>query len=185
MRQVVLESETDWDGWRRATRALVLSGAEPDTLHWRVGGKPHALPDANGSFNVSRRLVSLAALAIQARTPERFALLYRLVWRANGGDLPEDDPDLDQARSLAFEVRAEAHRMRTHVRFMPVQDADGEVSVRCAFMTHRYRSGVSDTFIGSTRYRLVRQDGGLRIREKRCRLDFDNLHEQGRISIIL
>ena len=60
-----------------------------------------------------------------------------------------------------------------------------EITVRCAFITHRYRSGVSDSFIGSTQYRLARVEGQLRIREKRCRLDFDNLHEQGRISILL
>jgi DNA polymerase len=130
MRQVVLENETDWDGWRRATRSMVLAGAEPETLHWRVGGRAVALPDTSGTFNVPRRLVSLASLAIQARAADRFALLYRLVWRANTGDLPAEadstDPDLRQAQSLAFSVRAEAHRMRTHLRFMPVEDADGE-----------------------------------------------------------
>ena len=62
---------------------------------------------------------------------------------------------------------------------------EGELSVRCAFLTHRTRAGVIDTFIGSSDYRLVRRDGRLRIREKRCRLDFDNLYEQGRISILL
>jgi p-cumate 2,3-dioxygenase beta subunit len=62
---------------------------------------------------------------------------------------------------------------------------EGELSVRCAFLTHRTRAGVTDTFIGSSQYRLVREDGQLRIREKRCRLDFDNLYEQGRISILL
>jgi probable DNA metabolism protein len=131
MRQVVLENETDWDSWRRATRALVLSGAEPETLQWRVGGDAVALPDTSATFNVPRRLISLAGLAIQARAPDRFALLYQLVWRANTGDLPADadartDPDLRRAQSLALAVRAEAHRMRTHLRFMPVEDGDGE-----------------------------------------------------------
>ena len=40
----------------------------------------------HGSFGVSRALVSLASLAIQAREPTRFDLLYRLVWRANAGE---------------------------------------------------------------------------------------------------
>lgn len=126
MQEVVLESETDWEGWRRATRALVLADAAPETLRWKVGGQRHALPEATGSFNVSRNLVALAGLAIQAREPHRFALLYRLVWHANAGGLPDNDPDLAQAHSLAFAVRAEAHRMRTHLRYMRVQDSEGE-----------------------------------------------------------
>ena len=72
----------------------------------------------------------------------------------------------------------------SNVRILPGSD-DNEIAVRCAFLTHRSRAGVRDTFIGSIHYRLVRQDGRLRIREKRCRLDNDNLREQGRISILL
>jgi p-cumate 2,3-dioxygenase beta subunit len=72
----------------------------------------------------------------------------------------------------------------SNIRIHPSSNSD-QLSVRCAFMTHRSRAGVIDTFIGSSDYRLVRQDGKLRIREKRCRLDSDNLREQGRISILL
>jgi p-cumate 2,3-dioxygenase beta subunit len=72
----------------------------------------------------------------------------------------------------------------SNVRILPAAN-ENELAVRCAFLTHRSRAGVIDTFIGSIHYRLVRQDGRLRIREKRCRLDNDNLREQGRISILL
>lgn len=72
----------------------------------------------------------------------------------------------------------------SNVRIVSATES-GEFEVRCAFLTHRSRAGVSDSFIGASSYRLVRQDGRLRIREKRCRLDFDNLREQGRISILL
>lgn len=119
------------------------------------------------------------------------------------GDLPEDaspenslfyiadDPVLLRERVKRLYKR-NAHAEWPHSRtrhfisnVRVLAGAGDEIAVRCAFMTHRYRSEVSDSFIGSTQYRLVRQDGALRIREKRCRLDFDNLHEQGRISIIL
>nr|WP_294555414.1 UdgX family uracil-DNA binding protein [uncultured Rhodopila sp.] len=123
MRQIVLSSETDWDGWRQAARRLVLAGIEPAELSWSVGGGPAPLPDASGSFNVSRALVSLASLAFQAREPERFGLLYSLVWRSHAGEkLLEDggDADLLLARRLALAVRADAHRMRTNLRFLPV-----------------------------------------------------------------
>ncbi len=125
MPEVVLNSETDWTGWRAATRALVLAGVEPREVFWAVGGVPVALPDSRGSFAVSRSLVALAGQAIQAREPERFGLLYSLVWRAHAGEAvldDPDDPDVRLARRLALAVRAEAHRMRTHLRFLPMGD---------------------------------------------------------------
>jgi uracil-DNA glycosylase len=119
MRRVVLKHETDWDGWRQATRMLVLAGVEPETLTWSVGGEIARLPDPTGSFQVPRTLISLASLAIQARDPDRFGLLYSLVWRANAGEkLPEDDTDLSLARRMALWVRTDAHRMRTNMRFL-------------------------------------------------------------------
>jgi len=128
MRRIVLKSETDWEGWRQAARALVLAGIEPDALTWAVGGEPEPLPGVTGGFHVPRALVSLASQAIQARDAERFGLLYSLVWRANAGEkLLEDDsdPDLSLVRRMALAVRADAHRMRTNMRFLPVPEDDG------------------------------------------------------------
>jgi DNA polymerase len=125
MRTVALKSETDWDGWRQAARALVMAGVEPPALTWSVGGTAEALPEAAGTFHLPRALVSLASVAIQAREPERFGLLYSLVWRAHAGEKLLDDnadPDLALARHLALAVRADAHRMRTMMRFLPVDD---------------------------------------------------------------
>ena len=128
MRRVVLANETDWDGWRKAARSLVLGGTAPDQVHWSVRshdeeGDP--LREEAGSFGVSRSLVALAALAIQARDPARFDLLYRLIWRATNGErvleLPDDD-EFRRAQGLAFLVRAEAHRMRTQLRYLPLQE---------------------------------------------------------------
>jgi uracil-DNA glycosylase len=128
MRQIVLRSETDWDGWRQAARALIQAGVEPETLSWSVGGEAEPLPEASGTFHVPRALVSLAAVAIQAREPERFGLLYSLVWRVNAGEKLLDDatdPDLSLVRRMALAVRADAHRMRTNLRFLPVPEVDG------------------------------------------------------------
>lgn len=124
MRPIVLKHETDWEGWRQATRAMVLSKIEPAELEWRVGGNADPLPKVSGTFNVPRALVALASSAIQARHPDRFGLLYGLVWRATAGENPlgdEQDPDLLLARRLALAVRSDAHQMRTHLRFMPVE----------------------------------------------------------------
>ncbi len=129
MRRIVLKNETDWNGWRQATRALVLAGVEPEALTWSTGSDAtEPLPDGTGIFHVPRALVALASIAIQARQPDRFGLLYSLVWRVHAGEAVLDDPtdpDLALVRRLALAARADAHRMRTHMRFLPVPEDGG------------------------------------------------------------
>jgi uracil-DNA glycosylase len=123
MRRVVLANETDWEGWRKSARSLVLAGIEPDEVRWTVRSHDEEgdrLQEGTGSFGVSRSLVSLASLAIQSREPTRFDLLYRLIWNSNAGKA--DEGAMRRAQGLAYAVRAEAHRMRTHVRFLPIDD---------------------------------------------------------------
>ena len=129
MRRIALDSETDWFGWRSATRALVLAGIPPEDVDWSVRTHsqdgPNELPEGAGGFNVPRALVALGALAFQARDPRRFDLLYRLVWRANAGEKlleHREDADVRQLYQLAYAVRAEAHRMRTLLRYAEVEE---------------------------------------------------------------
>ena len=60
-----------------------------------------------------------------------------------------------------------------------------ELDVGAAVLTFRTKMGLTETYIGSYRYRIVVTAAGLRIREKRCILDMDGLRPNGRISIIL
>jgi DNA polymerase len=124
MRRIGLHSETDWDGWRAATRSLILGGVPPEQVQWRIAPGHASKPaEASGSFAISRTLVGIAAQAIQARDPGRFDLLYQLVWRAHASALNLDDtadPELRRARGLALAVRAEQHRMRTQLRYLAV-----------------------------------------------------------------
>ena len=94
MKSVVLAHEVDWGAWRAAARALALADVAPEDVVWSVRNaadlfaepEEEALPAPGGSFTVPRALVTLAETAIQARDPERFALLYRLIWRAHRGE---------------------------------------------------------------------------------------------------
>jgi len=135
---VTLAHEVDWDGWRNAARRLALSGTRPEDVVWSVhepsdlfAAMDEPAPTAEapaGTFSVSRSLVALAETAIQAREPERFALLYRLIWRAHRGErhLLEQttDAEVDRAQRLAQAVRRDTHKMRAFVRFREVV-ADG------------------------------------------------------------
>jgi uracil-DNA glycosylase len=137
MRLIILNSETDFDGWRNAARALALNEIKPSEVTWTVRGnelksieppatdQPLQTPQGNfqGSFNVSAKFVELAQSAILHRDPLRFALLYRLVWRLRSHhDLLNAaiDPDVAQAIAMANAVHSDQHRMQALVRFREI-----------------------------------------------------------------
>ncbi|WP_126174785.1 UdgX family uracil-DNA binding protein, partial [Tsuneonella rigui] len=78
----------------------------------------------------SRAFVQLAKSAICHSDPERFSLLYCLLWRLQANPrLLEDgaDPDVRRLEDLAKAVRRDIHKMRAFVRFRLVEgEADGE-----------------------------------------------------------
>ena len=109
MHHIILDSETDFDGWRKAARALAQNGVKPADVIWSVRGAepglfaaeaPQALLEPqHGTFNVPAKLVELAQIAILHRNGERFALLYRLLRRLLGHhDLLDIATDPDVAR---------------------------------------------------------------------------------------
>ena len=135
MQSVVLREETDFDCWRLATRALVLSGVPPESIAWSVAtpddlvATEFVLPEASGEFRVPRAMVDLARLVILAREPARFALLYAMIWRIHHGERAlldaTTDPVVLRAQSLSSSVRRDMHRMRDFVRFRAVEEPDG------------------------------------------------------------
>jgi DNA polymerase len=131
MRHITLDSETDFDGWRKAARALALNDVKPSDVTWRVANDApelleptdQPLEPPQGTFNVPARFVELAEIAILHRNPERFALLYRLLWRLRGNhDLLEIATDSDVAgiAATAKAVRRDEHKMHAFVRFREV-----------------------------------------------------------------
>ncbi len=134
MRTITLNHVTDFQGWRTAARAAALDGVPPEQTLWSVTeatdlfAEPPAPPPQAGAFSVPRALVDLAETVIQANDPERFALLYALIWRAHRGEkhLLEDaaDPLVQRVMRLAAAVRRDTHKMRAFVRFREVTADD-------------------------------------------------------------
>jgi uracil-DNA glycosylase len=131
MHHITLDSETDFDGWRKAARALALNNVKPSDVTWRVAEDAPELfepttpsPEPpHGTFSVPARFVELAQTAILHRNPERFALLYRLLWRLRGNhDLLDiaTDPDVAELAAMAKAVRRDEHKMHAVVRFREI-----------------------------------------------------------------
>lgn len=126
------------DGWRDAARRLIADDVPPDRVVWQVGDTAtdlfggDAAPASTGApavLRVSRAFIILAGDAILHRDPERFSILYHLLWRLR--DLPrlmEDqaDPLVRRLEGLAKAVRRDIHKMRAFLRFRSLADDEGE-----------------------------------------------------------
>lgn len=133
---ITLDSETDFDGWRKAARTLALHQVAPADVTWDVQGQmqdrmPLGLSEAPSlppietetTFSVPANFIELARISILHRDDERFALLYRVLWRLKiDHDLLETmaDPDVAQAAAMAAGVQRDAQRMRDMVRFREI-----------------------------------------------------------------
>lgn len=131
MHLITLDSETDFDGWRQAARVLALGNVPPSDVTWTVrdrasGASEPASPPletSESTFNVSAKFVELSRTAILHCDPERFAILYGLLWRLKADhDLIEiaTDPDVAQVAAMAQAVQRDAHRMQARVRFREI-----------------------------------------------------------------
>jgi DNA polymerase len=133
MHFITLASETDFEGWRKAARALALNNVVPSDVTWTVhGNEPELfqpselaplLETPNATFNVPAKFIEFSQSVILHRDPERFAILYRLLWRLRSNhDLLDvaTDPDVAQVVAMAKAVRRDEHKMHAFVRFREV-----------------------------------------------------------------
>jgi len=158
MTEVRLASETDLEGWRRAARALRAAGVAPEAVSWTTA-EARGLFDAAAApqgppapaFSVPRAFVDLAGSVIFHRAPERFALLYRLLWRLQNE--PEllrisTDPDVARAASFQRQVSQAAHKMKAFVRFRRVEGEGGaEAYVAWFEPAHRVAERTAPFFV--------------------------------------
>jgi uracil-DNA glycosylase len=135
MHFITLDSETDFEGWRKVARMLALNEISPSDVTWSVQGSAPELfepspplPEApQGTFSVSAKFVELAQSVILHRDPERFALLYRLLWRLrNNHDLLAiaTDGDVALVTTMAKAVHRDEHKMHAFVRFREIVHAE-------------------------------------------------------------
>ena len=137
---VSLIAADDFAEWRDHARRLVQADVPPDRVAWSEpggasgslfshGGRRAPAPPADASQpRASKAFLQLAQSAILHRDAERFALLYRLLWRLQRNPrLMEDAADADVRRieDLACTVRRDIHKMRAFVRFRVVYEPDG------------------------------------------------------------
>lgn len=132
----VLPGPADFPAWRNAARGLLGAGIVPERAEWRVADDAPGLfaeapapGPADTPFHVPRAFIELAEIAIRHRDAERFALLYRLLWRVTHGEPAlmqmATDPGIVRLAAMAKSVRRDAHKMHAFLRFRQVETAAG------------------------------------------------------------
>ena len=138
-----LASANDFAGFRDQARALLARQVPPDEVRWTTSADdgdlfaqepaPADMPAAvTNAASVPSAFVALCETVVLHRDPQRFALLYRLLWRLQHEPGLRHDPldaDMLLARRMAHAVRRDIHKMRAFVRFREVADphAPGQV----------------------------------------------------------
>lgn len=155
MRVVRLGSEIDFAGWRAAARALRAEGVEPQSVVWTVERElfdqaaPSSPSGAPANFTVPAAFLELAEQVVLNRAPDRFALLYRILWRLEREPRLADnpaDPDMARARDMAKAVSRAAHKMKAFVRFRLVEGAATETYAAWFEPAHRVTEAVAPFF---------------------------------------
>jgi probable DNA metabolism protein len=132
-----LASETDLAGFREEARALLAHQVPPGAVSWCPSHAQNAdyfidpsspadrrtgLPKAASAI-VPASFLRLCEIVVLHHDPDRFALLYRLLWRLVHEPTLRNDPidhDMLHAHQMAQAVRRDVHKMKTFVRFREV-----------------------------------------------------------------
>jgi uracil-DNA glycosylase len=127
--------------WREATRPLLQSGMPPHAVNFVDTVTPGAhflfeaqLPSAGAGPrpHVPAIFLRRAEAVACHRNPDRWNLLYRLLWRLqHSRDLLniEVDDDVAEFRRLEHHVMRDLHKMHAFVRFRCVTGPDGDAYV--------------------------------------------------------
>jgi DNA polymerase len=136
--QARLASETDLAGFREEVRALLAHQVPPEAVHWETAqaqnseqfAEPLASADSGArgvpkaaSAIVPASFLRLCEVVVLHHDPERFALLYRLLWRLVHEPGLRNDPidaDMLHAHQMGQAVRRDLHKMKAFLRFRPV-----------------------------------------------------------------
>ena len=121
--------------WHEQARALLSAEVHPSEVTWTdststqplLGALATPVPPAakvDTRVSVPRRFVQLATLAARHSSPNRWALLYRILWRIVHGERFLLDAELDEdgreLRGLVRGVKEDVERMKAFVRFRSI-----------------------------------------------------------------
>lgn len=157
MQRVAIHDPVCLNEFRHAARRLIAGEVPPQDVQWVAGaqdnlfdeGKPLA---AAAAFSVPAAFLPLAEDVICHSDPQRFALLYEMLWRIVQGERAlisvASDPLVHRLLRMQKAVRRDLHKMTAFVRFRRVESPDGEHYVAWFEPEHHILKRAAQFFAG-------------------------------------
>jgi len=133
--RITLALGADLDGFRAAARALAGDGVQPRDAVWSDAGAENLFGDppptsAAPPLMLPKAAAELIGPVVCHSDPERYALLYDLIWRVEHGEKAlleiACDPLVHRLQGMAKSVHRDLHKMHAYVRFRRLETAQGE-----------------------------------------------------------
>lgn len=135
---MIIRQADRFEDWRATARELLTHEVPPQSVLWQEASAGQAmltlasepLPPASTAApaRVSRGFLAMAEKVACHRSPQRWEVLYRLLWRTTHGEaeLLDDaaDEDVHAAHLMQKAVARDIHKTHAFVRFSP-QQIDG------------------------------------------------------------
>lgn len=128
---VALSPGADLDGFRAAARRLAGRGIPPERVLWSIGaasglfGTPAPAPSDEAPLSLPRGVGEMVARVVLHRDPERYALLYELIWRILHGERRlleiSSDPLVHRLERMRKAIARDLHKMHAFLRFRRVE----------------------------------------------------------------
>jgi probable DNA metabolism protein len=180
-----LLGETDLAGFREEARNLLARQVPPESVEWQLeppapdsqfdtpdspqSSRPRHMPKATAAI-VPASFLRLCESVVLHRDPERFALLYRLLWRlVHEPNLRNDslDADMVHAQHMAHAVRRDLHKMKANVNFQTVAEPETNAQMQLAWYepTHHIVDAAAPWFarrMGDGRWAILTPERSVR-----------------------
>ncbi len=135
MHSAVLQGPVDFAGFRNAARDLLRRGIAPEHVTWSASSPARDLFEdetaptcaSSAQFRVPAAFLHLAQSVALHSAADRFALLYRILWRLRTEPRLLQvslDTDVARAQLMAKSVHRDIHKMHAFVRFRRVPGAE-------------------------------------------------------------
>lgn len=132
MKKVIITECPGFEEWRIAAREALQENTPPEQIVWQgIGAEPDLFVSSpfspttcKNKFSVPKSFISEAELAICHSDSERFALLYRILWRLRHENKSllqfKTDDDILYLKELVKAVRRDAYKIKAFLRFREI-----------------------------------------------------------------
>lgn len=139
MKRIIIPTRPGFDEWRTQARACLQAGLPPGYIFWQAhdaaqecdlfNAAPAPQNPAKAEIPIPRAFIEQAELASRNSAPDRFALLYRILWRLvheNKNLLHhKTDDDIIKMNRYIKAVARDAYKIKAFLRFREAKDDNG------------------------------------------------------------